>query len=143
MFLNPRVNCYFEIYSAPNDISCLQHNSDGSQPIAMFNSLGKSIEFFGDLDMSNCYNKTEIDATGDELSALNLNTYTKTEVEALISDINLTDYYTKTEVDTTLSDYPTTSYSQGNYMITLATTETLMNNYATISFTVDNFYSKA
>ena len=47
------------------------------------------------------FTKTEIDATGDELSALILNTYTKTEAEALISNINLTDYYTKTEIDTT------------------------------------------
>ena len=62
------------------------------------------------------YNKTEVDAIGDELSALILNTYTKPEVEALISNINLTDYYTKTEIDTTLSDYSTISYLQGNYM---------------------------
>ena len=41
--LNPRVNCYFEIYSAPNCISFLQHNSDGTQPIAIFNSLDKSV----------------------------------------------------------------------------------------------------
>ena len=34
-FLNPRVNGYFEIYSAPNGISILQHISDGSQPIAI------------------------------------------------------------------------------------------------------------
>ena len=67
-----------------------------------------------------------------------LNTYTKTEVEALIYDINLADYYTKTEVDTQLTDYTTITYLQGTYMTTLATTETSMNNYATITFTVDN-----
>ena len=39
--LNPRVNGYFEIYAAPNRISLLQHIPDGSQPIAMFNSLEK------------------------------------------------------------------------------------------------------
>ena len=120
----------------------LQNIVDGSQPIAIFNYLDKSVEFFGGLDIPNFYNKTEIDAIGDELSALILNTYTKTEVEALISNTNLTDYYTKTEIDTTLSDYSTTSYLQGNYMTTLAITETLMNNYATITFIVDNFYSK-
>ena len=84
------VNCQFEIYPAPNGISFLQHNSDGSQPIAIFNSLDKSVEFFGDLDIPNHYNKTEVDAIDDELSALILNTYTKTEVEALISNISLT-----------------------------------------------------
>ena len=56
IFLNPRVNDYFEINSAPNGISFLQHNSDGSQPIAMINSLDKSVEFFGDLDIPNFYN---------------------------------------------------------------------------------------
>jgi len=60
-FLNPRVNGYFEIYSAPNGISILQHISDGSQPIAIFNSLDKSVEFFGDLDILNFYNKAEVD----------------------------------------------------------------------------------
>ena len=44
--LNPRVNDDFEIYSAPNGISFLQHNSDGSPPIAIFNPLTKSVEFF-------------------------------------------------------------------------------------------------
>ena len=73
--LNPRVNCYFEIYSAPNGISFLQHNPNGSQPLAFFNSFDKSIEFFGDLDIPNFYNKTETDAIDDELSALILNTY--------------------------------------------------------------------
>ena len=86
--LNPRVNCYFEIYSAPNGISFLQHNSDGSQPIAIFNSLDKPVEFFGDPGILNFYNKTEIGAIDGGLSALVLNTYTKTEVEALISNIN-------------------------------------------------------
>ena len=72
-----------------------------------------------------------------------LNTYTKTKVEALIYNTNLVDYYTKTEIDSQLTDYTTITYLQGNYMTTLATTETLMNNYATITFIVDNLYSKA
>ena len=50
-FLNPRVTGYFEIYAAPNGIPILQHISDGSQPIAIFNSLNKSVEFFGGLDI--------------------------------------------------------------------------------------------
>ena len=58
--LNPRVNGYYEIYPAPNGISLLQHISDGSQPIAIFNSLDKSVESFGDLDIPNHYNKTEV-----------------------------------------------------------------------------------
>ena len=68
-FLNPRVNDYFEMYAAPNGISILQHISDGSQPNAIFNSLDKSVEFFGDLDIPNFYNKTEI---GYLITRLNL-----------------------------------------------------------------------
>ena len=72
---NPRVNGYFEMYAGTSDFTFLQNIVDGSQPIAIFKSLDKSVEFFGDLDIPNFYNKTEIDAVGDELSALILNTY--------------------------------------------------------------------
>ena len=40
--------------------------------------------------MPNFYDKNEIDAIGDELSSLVLNTYTKTEVDNLLTDISLT-----------------------------------------------------
>ena len=66
-------------------------------------------------DLSNHYTKTEVDDIDNELSALILNTYTKTEV------------------DTQLTDYMTSS----------AISQTLMNNYASITFIVDNFYDKA
>ena len=59
-FSNPRVNVYFEIHAAPNGISLLQHTVDGSQPIAIFNSLDKGVEFSVDLDLANFYNKTDI-----------------------------------------------------------------------------------
>ena len=59
-FLNPRVNGYFEMYAAPNGIAMLQNIVGGSQPIAIFNSLNESVEFFGDLDIPNCYNETDI-----------------------------------------------------------------------------------
>ena len=52
-FLNPRVNLHVEIYAAPNGISFLQHIVDGSQPIAIFSSLDKSVELFRDLDIPN------------------------------------------------------------------------------------------
>ena len=133
MLLNPRVNYYFEIYSAPTCISFLQHNSDGSQPIAIFNSLDKSVEFFGDLDILKFYNQTEVGAIVDGFSALILNTYIKPEVEALLPNTNLTDYYTKAEIDTSLSDYSTISYLQSNYMTSLLIAQALMNNYASMS----------
>ena len=112
MVVNPRVNYHFEMYAGTSGFTFLQNIVDGPQPIAIFNSLDKSVEFFGELDIPNHYNKTEIDAIGDELSALNSHTYTKTEVEALISNINLTDYYTKADIDTTLSEYSTITYSR-------------------------------
>ena len=122
MVFNPRLNSYFELYAGTSGFTCLQNIVDGSQPIAIFNSLGKSVEFFWDFDIPNFYNKTETDAIDDELPALFLNTYTKTEVEALISNINLVGYCTKTEVDSQLTDYTTITYLQGNYITTLAIT---------------------
>ena len=75
---------------------------------------------FLNIDLSNYYTKPEIDDTGNELSTLLLNTYTKTEV------------------DTQLTDYVTISHLHGNYMTTLSITEALMNNYASITSLVDN-----
>ena len=141
--LNPRLNNYFESYAGTSGFTLLQNIVDGSQPMAIFNSLDESVEFFGDLDIPNLYHKSEIDAIGDELSALVLNTYTEIEVGALMPNIHLVGYYTKTEVDTQLTDYTTISHLQGNYMTALAITETLMNNYATITLLVGSFYSKA
>ena len=112
-FLNPRVSGYYEIYAAPNGISLLQHSSDGSQPIAIFNSLDKSVEFFGNLNIPNFYNKTEVDAIDDELSTLILNTYTKTEVEALISNINLTG---SENIDITSNQFPLTFQKKKSLM---------------------------
>ena len=72
----------------------------------------------------NHYTKTEVDDIDNELSALILNTYTKSEI------------------DTQLTAYATISHLQRNYMTTLSITETLMNNYASIPFLVDSFYDK-
>ena len=44
--LNPRLNGYFEMYAGTSGFSFLQNIVDGSQPIAIFNSLDKSVEFF-------------------------------------------------------------------------------------------------
>ena len=55
----------------------------------------------------------------------------------------MVDYDTKTEVETQLTCYVTTTYLQGNYMTTLSTSETLLNNYASITFLVVNLYDKA
>ena len=75
--LNPRLNVYFELYAGTSGFTFLQNTVDGSQPITILNSLNNSVEFSGDLDIPNLYNKTEIDATDDELSSSILNTYNK------------------------------------------------------------------
>ena len=140
-FLNPRVNCYFEMYASPNSISILQHISDGSQPIAIFNSLDKSVEFFGGLDIPYFYNETEV---GNLITNVNVvNYFIKNQVGALIYNINLVDYYTKTEIDTQLAEYTTIAYLQAGYMTPMPKAGTLMNNCATIALLVDNFYDKA
>ena len=43
--LNPRGNNYFEMYAGTSGISFLQNIVDGAQPIAIFNSLDKSVDF--------------------------------------------------------------------------------------------------
>ena len=74
LVLNPRLNDYFELYAGTSGITFLQNTVDGSQPTAIFNSLGKSILFFCDLDIPNFCNTTDINAIGDELSSSILNT---------------------------------------------------------------------
>ena len=79
----------FEMSAAPNGFSILQHISDGSQPIATFNSLDKSVEFFGGLDIPKFYSKAEVCNLIINLKLVNY--YTKNQVVALISNINLVD----------------------------------------------------
>ena len=98
--LNPMLNVCFELHAGASGFAFLQNIVDGSQPITVFNSLDKAIELFGDLDIPDFYNKTEIDAIGDGLSSLILNTYTKTEADNLLTGINLVECYTKAEIDT-------------------------------------------
>ena len=42
--LNPRVNGYFEMYAGTSGFTFLQNIVDGSQPIAIFTPLDKSVE---------------------------------------------------------------------------------------------------
>ena len=112
--LNPRLNVYFEVHAGTSGFSCLQHIVDGSQPITIFNSLDKSVESFGDLDIPNFYNKHEIGAFDDELSSLIVNTCTNTEVYSLITNPNLVNNYTKNKVESliytiNMVDYYTTT----------------------------------
>ena len=62
------------------------------------------------IDSNNYYTKTEIHDLGNELSTLILNTYTKTEIDTQLTD----------------------------YMTTLSITETLINNYASLTLLGDS-----
>ena len=52
--MHPRAyGIQFELYAGTSGFAFLQNQQDGAQPIAIFNSLDKSVEFFGDLDIPN------------------------------------------------------------------------------------------
>uniref|UniRef100_UPI004049C80D tail fiber domain-containing protein n=1 Tax=Flavobacterium sp. TaxID=239 RepID=UPI004049C80D len=123
-FLNPRVNGYFELYAGTSGFAFLQNQQDGSQPIAIFNSLDKSVEFFGDLDIPNFYNKTEVDT--------------------LFSNIDCSNYYTKTEIDTQLTDYATMTlidvfydkpYLDNQFSLKADVSTTITTDYLTTNYT--------
>ena len=76
------------------------------------------------MDLRNYCYKIEVDDIDSELFTLIINTYTKTDF------------------DTQLPDCTTITYLQDNYMTSISITETLMNNYATITLLGDSFYNK-
>ena len=49
---------------------------------------------------------------------------------------------TPKQIDSQLTDYTTVAHLQGNYMTTISITETLMNNYASLTLIGDVFYDK-
>ena len=128
-------------YAGSSGFTFLQNIVEGSQPMAVFNSLNKSVESFCDLDIPNFYNKTFVDIL---IADIYNYTYIKTEIDTLFPNIDLSNYYTKsergdidnelptlilntytkTEVDTQLTDYATISHLQCNYMTTLSITQT-------------------
>jgi hypothetical protein len=69
------------------------------------------------------------------------NYYNKTEIDTLISNLNLTNYYTKTEIDTTLNNYATISYLDLNFY-DKTETDTLLQSYRTGTYIDANYYDK-
>ena len=128
--MNPRSGgVYFEIYAGTSGVILLQNIVDGTQPLAIMSSIDKSIEFVGDIDIPNYYNKTELDTL---IANINLsNYYNKTEVDAIVANINLSNYYTKTEVDDI--DHELSTRIVNTYTKTEVDT-LLFTNYASISF---------
>ena len=158
--LNPRAydGAVFEIISGTDNFAFTQNTIHGGQPIAQFHSPTKVCTFHGDCQIPNMCDKTFVDTL---IVDIHNDTYIKTEIDSLFSNIDLSNYYTKavddidndlstlilntytnTEIDTQLTDYATISYLQSNYMTTLSITGRLMNNYASITLLVGNSYDK-
>ena len=151
----------FEIIYGTDNFAFRQNTVHGGQPIAQLYSPTKVCTCHGDCQVPNMYNNTSVDIL---IADIYNDTYIKTEIGSLFSNIDLSNYYTKTEVDDTdnklftlllntytkteidtqLKDYATISYLQGHYMTTLSITGTLMNTYASITLLGDiSFYDKA
>ena len=79
----------------------LQNINDGAQPVAIVNSLDRSCDLFGDVDIPDVYDKTEINAILANSTFSDLgNYYNKTEIDAIVSNINVrNNHYTKAEID--------------------------------------------
>ena len=73
-----------------------QNPLHGGTPIAQFYSSAKECTFYGDCSIPNCYSKPSIDIL---ISNIYNDIYIKTEIETLLSNIDLINYYTKTEID--------------------------------------------
>ena len=109
------------MYVGTSGFAFLQHQQDGAQPILMMNSLHKSCEFFGDCDIPNHYNKTEIDN--------------------LLVNIDLSNYYTKAEIDSTLTNYTTDTQLHIDFY-SKAKMNIILDTYYTKKETQTNYYNK-
>ena len=96
--MNPRSGGVFvEMYAGTSGFAFSQNVNDGGQPIAIFQSLDRSIEFVGDCDIPNHYNKIELYSL---IANINFsNHYNKAEMDLIVSNIGFSNYYTKTEID--------------------------------------------
>ena len=75
----------------------------------MFNSLDRSCDYVGDVDIPNYYDKTDIHSilANSNFSDLS-NYYNKHEIDATVSNINCSNnHYTKAEIDDIDNGLPT------------------------------------
>ena len=137
-------------YAGSSGFNCLQNIVHGSQPIAVFNSLNKSVKLFGDLDIPNFYNKASVDIL---IADIYDDTYIKTEIDTLFSNIGLSNYYIKSKIDTLFSNIDLSNYCNkyeiddiGNELSTLilntyikTEVDTQLTEYVTISYLQSNY----
>ena len=128
--MSPRAyGVQFELYAGTSGCASLQNQRDGAQPIAIFKSIDQSVEFFGDLDIPNFYNKAEVNNLLANNGVILDNYYTKAQVDTLLANINLSDCFTNTEIDTQLTGYVTNTYLLD-----------LLNTYVPISLLILFFF---
>ena len=82
--------------SGTDNVAFRQNTIHGGQPIAQLHSPTKVCKFHGDCQVPNMYNKTPV---GILIANVYNDTYIKTEIDSLFSNIDLSSYYTKSEVD--------------------------------------------
>ena len=127
---------YLKMISGTDNFAVRQNTIHGGQPITQFYSSTKECTFFGDCSIPNVYNKSPIDTL---ISTIHNDTYIQTEIEILISNIELINYYTKNEIDSTLSGYTNPGdlynyvYSKAKINIILDTCYTKSENDTTLN----------
>ena len=80
----------FEMYAGTSGFAFSQNQQDGAQPVAIFYSLDRSSEFFGDCDTPNHYNKTEINSMLAKSNfSVHSDCYNLIEIDSTVSNIIL------------------------------------------------------
>ena len=150
--LNPRAydGAVFEMIYGTDNFAFRQNRIHGGQPITQFYSPTEVCTFHGECQIPNMCNKTYVDILTADIYN---DTYIKTEMASLISNIYLNNYYIKAEIDslfpnTGLSNYYTKSEVDDidNELFTLKSifynkTEigTQLTYFATISYLQGNY----
>ena len=107
--LNPRAydNAVFEMISGNDNFVFRQNTIHGGQPITKSYSSTKICTFHSDCQMPTMYNKTSVDTL---IADIYNDTYIKTEIDSLISNIDLSNCYIQSEIDTLFSNIYLSNY---------------------------------
>ena len=98
IILNPRAydGAVFEMISDAYNFAFMQNTIHGGQPIAQFYSSTKVCTFHGGCQIPNKYNKTFVDIL---IANIYNDTYIKTGIDTLLSNIALSNYCIKSKID--------------------------------------------
>ena len=132
--MHPR-NCdgtVFEMISGTLNFAFRQNSAHGGQPIAIFNSLDRSCQFFGNCSIPNFYNSSAIDGI---LSTIYNDVYLKTYVDGLITTITIGNYHIKAhsyDIDNELSTLISNTYTKHDI-------DTCLTQYYDITYLNNSF----